>query len=149
VLQSAFDGLLPRGCSVLEGRLLRRDHQRGHRDSSSRRDDPDAAVDDACTHQRAAGVPQDATAFAIRNGGWAGVVACRTRESSGCCRVGSAVWEVHPSSAGGAYVNMMMEDEGRDRVRAAYRGNYDRLVEIKRRYDPTNLFHLNHNIPPI
>jgi Berberine and berberine like len=33
-------------------------------------------------------------------------------------------------------------------VRAAYRGNYDRLVEIKRRYDPTNLFHINHNIPP-
>jgi len=44
--------------------------------------------------------------------------------------------ELHPSSAGGAYVNMMMEDEGRDRVRAAYRGNYERLVEIKRRYDP-------------
>ena len=31
---------------------------------------------------------------------------------------------------------------------AAYRGNYDRLVQVKRRYDPTNLFHLNHNIPP-
>jgi FAD/FMN-containing dehydrogenase len=43
---------------------------------------------------------------------------------------------------------MMMEDDGRDRVRAAYRGNYDRLVQVKRRYDPTNLFHLNHNIPP-
>ena len=43
---------------------------------------------------------------------------------------------------------MMMEDEGRDRVRAAYRGNYERLVEIKRRNDPSNLFHLNHNISP-
>ena len=58
-------------------------------------------------------------------------------------------WEaLHGTSAGGAYVNMMMEDEGQDRVRAAYRGNYDRLVEVKRRYDPTNLFRLNHNIPP-
>ena len=57
--------------------------------------------------------------------------------------------ELHASSAGGGYVNMMMEDDGRDRVRAAYRGNYDRLVEVKRRYDPTNLFHINHNIPPI
>ena len=58
-------------------------------------------------------------------------------------------WEaLHGTSAGGAYVNMMMEDDGRDRVRAAYRGNYDRLVEVKRRYDPTNLFRLNHNIPP-
>ena len=46
------------------------------------------------------------------------------------------------------YIDMMMEDDGRDRVRAAYRGNYDRLVQVKRRYDPTNLFHINHNIPP-
>jgi FAD/FMN-containing dehydrogenase len=43
---------------------------------------------------------------------------------------------------------MMMEDDGRERVRAAYRGNCDRLVQAKRRYDPTNLFHINHNIPP-
>ena len=43
---------------------------------------------------------------------------------------------------------MMMEDEGPDRVRPAYRGNYDRLVSVKQRYDPTNLFHINHNIPP-
>jgi hypothetical protein len=43
---------------------------------------------------------------------------------------------------------MMMEDDGRHRVRAAYRGNYDRLALVKRRYDPTNRFHLNHNITP-
>jgi Berberine and berberine like len=43
---------------------------------------------------------------------------------------------------------MMMEDDGRDRVPAAYRGNYDGLVEVKRRYDLSNLFHINHNIPP-
>jgi FAD/FMN-containing dehydrogenase len=39
-------------------------------------------------------------------------------------------------------------DEGLDRVRATYRDNYDRLVEIKNRYDPTNLFRVNHNILP-
>jgi FAD binding domain/Berberine and berberine like len=57
-------------------------------------------------------------------------------------------WEaIHPHSAGGAYVNMMME-EGRDRVKASYRDNYDRLVEIKRKYDPMNLFRVNQNIKP-
>jgi hypothetical protein len=58
-------------------------------------------------------------------------------------------WEaLHPYSAGGAYVNMMM-DEGQDRVRASYRDNYDRLVAIKSTYDPTNLFCVNQNIRPV
>ena len=55
--------------------------------------------------------------------------------------------ELHPFSAGGAYVNMMM-DEGEDRVRAAYRDNYDRLTRIKSVYDPENLFRVNQNIQP-
>ena len=54
---------------------------------------------------------------------------------------------LHPHSAGGAYVNMMME-EGQDRVRASYRENHPRLVEVKRKYDPTNLFRRNQNIVP-
>ena len=57
-------------------------------------------------------------------------------------------WEaLHPFSAGGGYVNMMME-EGEERIRAAYCGNYDRLAAIKRKYDPSNLFHVNQNIKP-
>jgi hypothetical protein len=57
-------------------------------------------------------------------------------------------WEaLHPYSAGGAYVNMMM-DEGQERVKAAYRDNYDRLVAVKNTYDPTNFFHVNQNIRP-
>ncbi len=54
---------------------------------------------------------------------------------------------LHPYSAGGAYVNMMM-DEGQERVRASYRGNYDRLARIKATYDPDNLFRVNQNIQP-
>jgi FAD/FMN-containing dehydrogenase len=54
---------------------------------------------------------------------------------------------LHPYSAGGAYVNMMM-DEGEDRVRASYRDNYARLAEIKAAYDPENLFRVNQNIKP-
>ncbi len=49
----------------------------------------------------------------------------------------------------GAYVNFV-GDEGEARVRAAYPGaTWDRLVAVKRRYDPTNLFRLNQNIPPV
>ena len=54
---------------------------------------------------------------------------------------------LHPHSAGGAYVNMMME-EGQERVRASYRGNYDRLAQIKAKYDPDNTFRVNQNIQP-
>lgn len=57
-------------------------------------------------------------------------------------------WEAqHPYSAGGAYVNFMME-EGQERLQATYRDNYQRLVEIKNKYDPTNLFRVNQNIKP-
>ena len=55
--------------------------------------------------------------------------------------------KMHPYSAGGAYVNMMM-DEGQERVQAAYRDNYARLAQIKAKYDPQNLFQVNQNIKP-
>ena len=55
--------------------------------------------------------------------------------------------EAQPHATGGVYVNFMPEDEA-DRVGNAYGGNYDRLVEIKGEYDPTNLFRVNHNIQP-
>ena len=54
---------------------------------------------------------------------------------------------LHPFGAGGAYVNFMME-EGEDRIRATYRGNYERLAAIKAKYDPENFFRVNQNIRP-
>jgi hypothetical protein len=58
-------------------------------------------------------------------------------------------WEaLHPYSAGGAYVNFMM-DEGDARVRATYRDNYDRLARAKAMYDPDNAFRINQNIKPL
>ena len=54
---------------------------------------------------------------------------------------------LHPYSAGGGYINMMM-DEGADNVKAAYRDNYARLAQIKATHDPSNLFHVNQNIKP-
>ena len=57
-------------------------------------------------------------------------------------------WEdLHPHSAGGAYVNFLME-EGEDRVAGTYRENFDRLQKIKAKYDPQNLFRRNQNIKP-
>lgn len=52
-----------------------------------------------------------------------------------------------PYASKGAYVNFMTEDES-DRIKAAYGPNYSRLVEVKRKYDPENVFHLNQNIKP-
>lgn len=52
-----------------------------------------------------------------------------------------------PFASGGVYVNFLTADEG-DRVRSAYGPNYDRLAQVKRKYDPDNLFRVNQNIEP-
>ena len=57
-------------------------------------------------------------------------------------------WDaLHPFSAGGAYVNFMM-DEGQERIQAAFRDNYSRLAAVKKKYDPANFFRVNQNIRP-
>ena len=57
-------------------------------------------------------------------------------------------WDaLHPYSAGAAYVNFMM-DEGDARIKATYGDNYNKLVEVKNKYDPENLFRVNQNILP-
>ena len=55
---------------------------------------------------------------------------------------------LHPYSAGGAYVNFLMGDEGEDRVKKTYNDNYERLAAIKKNYDPDNFFRVNQNIKP-
>ena len=96
-------------------------------------------------------VAPDATAFAYRDGGWAGVIVGVDPDPANAPAI--AQWardyweELHPTSAGSAYLNFIT-DEGQDRVRASYRDNYDRLSRIKRRYDPHNVFHINQNIRP-
>ena len=96
-------------------------------------------------------VGKDETAWSYRDATWGEVIVGVDPDPSNAEQVKDwcvNYWEaVHPYSAGGAYVNMMM-DEGQERVRAAYRENYARLSEIKARYDPTNLFHINQNIRP-
>ncbi|WP_426750380.1 FAD-binding oxidoreductase [Myxococcus sp. Y35] len=91
------------------------------------------------------------TAFSFRDARWAEVIVGvdpapdKARDITAWTKDYWAA--LHPYSAGGAYVNFMM-DEGQERVQATYRGNYERLVEVKERYDPDNLFHVNQNIRP-
>ena len=96
-------------------------------------------------------ISKDDTAFSYREARWSQVVAGIDPDPDN--REIITVWAreyweaLHPHSAGGAYVNMMME-EGQDRVEASYRENYERLAEIKGKYDPGNLFRINQNIKP-
>jgi FAD/FMN-containing dehydrogenase len=91
------------------------------------------------------------TAWSYRDAKWASVFAGVDADPANVETIRE--WTVdyfealHPYSAGGAYVNMMM-DEGQERVRASYRDNYDRLSQIKATYDPENLFRVNQNILP-
>jgi FAD/FMN-containing dehydrogenase len=56
--------------------------------------------------------------------------------------------ELRRFSTGGTYVNFLTEEEGGDRIRAAYGAHYERLAQIKAEWDPDNLFRQNKNIPP-
>jgi len=96
-------------------------------------------------------VGPDETPWGHRQAKWSKVIAgvdpdpANTEAISAWAR---EYWEaLHPHSAGGAYVNFMME-EGEERVKATYGANYDRLAAIKKKYDPTNLFRVNQNIKP-
>jgi FAD/FMN-containing dehydrogenase len=55
---------------------------------------------------------------------------------------------LEPFRAGRRWLNYLDDDDARDAVQAAYGPNYERLARIKRKYDPENVFHLNHNIEP-
>lgn len=91
------------------------------------------------------------TAFSYRDAKWAQVIVGVDPDPANNARIMSwckDYWlALHPYSAGGAYVNFMME-EGQERVQATYRENYARLAQIKAQYDPDNLFRVNQNIKP-
>jgi FAD/FMN-containing dehydrogenase len=91
------------------------------------------------------------TAWAYRDVNWGSVFAGVDNDPANAEKIKRWTVEyfeaLHPYSAGGAYVNMMM-DEGQERVRASYGPNYDRLARIKATYDPRNLFRVNQNIVP-
>ena len=91
------------------------------------------------------------TAFAYRNAVWSQVMIAVDPDPAGAPAIRDwaiGYWEaLHPYSAGGAYVNFMME-EGQARVKATYGPNYARLAQEKATYDPDNVFRVNQNIAP-
>lgn len=98
-------------------------------------------------------VAPDATAFRFRDAEHMITIAAGWDGGDDEPHVGwtRATWDrMHPWSCGGAYVNHLASDEGIDRLRAAYgAATWDRLVALKRRVDPTNVFHLNQNVSPL
>jgi FAD/FMN-containing dehydrogenase len=155
VLQSAFDGLYPRG----EQWYWRADfvneipddavaiHARFGAEMPTLKSTMHLYPIDGAAHDTSA----SETAFSYRDARFASVFAGVDPDPANVDAIRE--WSIdyfealHPYSAGGAYVNMMM-DEGEDRVRASYRDNYDRLARVKESYDPANLFRVNQNIVP-
>jgi FAD/FMN-containing dehydrogenase len=104
-------------------------------------------------HGAATRVPADATAVPFRDPGYNFLITSVWFDPAENDRNVAWTREVfdamQPHVVRRAYVNYLADDEaGEDRIRAAYGANYDRLREVKARYDPANLFRLNQNIPP-
>ncbi len=153
-LQSLFDGLYPPGHQwYWKGDFVRAI--------------PDEAI---AQHKRFAAVPtlqstmhmypingavhrvgKAETAWGLRDANWSMVIAGVDPDPANNDKItqwARGYWDaIHPHSAGGSYVNFMME-EGADRIQATYGGNYKRLQQVKAKYDPENFFHVNQNIVP-
>jgi FAD/FMN-containing dehydrogenase len=102
-------------------------------------------------HGVASRVAPDATAYPHRTGIHMGIYSLWKDPAQNAPNIAwvRQTWDaIQPFVPGGVYVNELGDDEGDDRVRQAYGGNYDRLSRIKAKYDPQNLFQLNANIRP-
>jgi FAD/FMN-containing dehydrogenase len=120
-------------------------------DYAGRIPDPQTEVAFAHIGGAVSRVPADSTAYGHRDAQFVMNVHCRWEDpakDAACIAWARGLFQaVAPFATGNVYVNFMAQDE-QDRVRAAYAGNYDRLVELKGKYDPGNLFRLNQNIRP-
>ena len=103
---------------------------------------------DGAVHRR----KKDAAAWSYRDAAWSMVifgVDPDPAKAPALKQWAQDYWKaVHPFNLEGAYANFMMDDEGEQRVRAAYGENYGRLAKVKKEYDPDNLFRVNQNIRP-
>jgi FAD/FMN-containing dehydrogenase len=154
-LNSAFDGLVPPGLQhywkanfvkELSDELIEAHLEHGPRVPVVNSTMHIYPINGAC-HRVAA----DETAFAYRDATFATVIAGMWPDPAD--NQDNVAWvrdyysALAPHSEEGGYVNFMASDD-QGRIKANYLGNYDRLVAVKRTYDPDNLFHQNQNIAP-
>lgn len=155
-LQSMFDGLYPPGHQWYWKadfvRELGDEAIRLHVEHGSKLPTPQSTMHLYPINGAAHRVGGDATAWSYRDATWAEVIVGVDPDPANNDRLvrwANACWNaLHPHSAGGAYVNFMMHDEGQERVKATYRNHYDRLAQVKALYDPENFFRVNQNILP-
>ena len=154
-LNSAFDALLPPGLqhywkanfvTELSDAMIDAHLEHGPKVPTVHSTVHIYPIDGAC-HR----VASDATAFAYRDANFAPVIVGAwpdpSHSEANIRWVRNYYDATAPLSQEGGYINFMAGDD-QDRIKANYRGNYDRLVQVKRTYDPDNLFHLNQNIQP-
>jgi FAD/FMN-containing dehydrogenase len=154
-LNSAFDGLVPPGLqhywkanfnTQLTDAAIEAHVQHGPKVPAVNSTMHIYPINGAC-HR----VAPDATAFAYRDASFATVIAGMwpdpAHNQANIQWVRDYYEATAPHSEQGGYINFMADDD-QDRIKANYKGNYERLVKIKREYDPNNLFHLNQNIAP-
>lgn len=155
VINSAFDGLFPTGIrQYWKGNFVK--DLTDEAIAAHVRHGPNAPTVSSTMHLYPINgachdVASDATAFGHRDANFAMVVLAASDDPANDAAHTKWVRDysdaVSPHSEPGGYINFMDEDD-RGRLRDSYGTNYERLVQIKRRYDPDNLFRANHNIAP-
>ena len=154
-LQSLFDGLYPPGLQWYWKadfvRTLSDEAIALHLEHAAKLPTMQSTMHMYPINGAASRVKNSATPWCYRDAMWASVIVGVDPDPANKEKISTWAKEywgaLHPYSAGGAYINFMME-EGEGRIRATYAKNYDRLAKIKKRYDPANLFRVNQNIKP-
>ena len=155
VLQSLFDGLYPAGLQWYWKADFFQDLSDKaidlHQKYGERLPTPHSTMHIYPINGAAGRVGKEDTAFSFRDARFAEVIVGVDPDPASNPRLtqwARDYWlALHPFSSGGGYINMMM-DEGEDNVKASYRDNHARLAQVKRKYDPGNLFRVNQNIKP-
>jgi hypothetical protein len=154
-LQSLFDGLLPSGLyHYWKGDFIRELNDEAiaeHVRFGPRVPTVNSAVHIYTVDGAVQDVGANETAFAYRDVRYVHIIAAVTPNPADLPSYREWTrdyWAaLHPHSAGGSYVNFLME-EGEERIQSSYLGNRERLAAIKTKFDPLNLFRVNQNIQP-